>query len=67
MTWKWHWPWQSVAKDTGEEAQAELAKLKQRDEEIALLAEELREMRRRNNFSRMVNEAISRKTREGGA
>lgn len=63
---RWRWPWTHVAEDTSDEAQAELEKLEERDDEVTRLGKQLQEAHRRNNFSSMVNEAISRKAREQG-
>jgi hypothetical protein len=62
---KWHWPWQHEAEDTSKEARAELEKLDRRDEEVTRLGKKLRETEERNNFSKMVSEAIARRTRGG--
>ena len=54
---RFRWPWRSPAKG---DAVAELAKLCDRDGEVERLGRELRETRSRNNFSAMVNYALSR-------
>lgn len=52
------------AEDTSEEAQEELARLEDREPEVARLSSELQEIQRRNNFSGMVDRAI-RRTAQG--
>lgn len=52
MSW-WHWP-------VDDEARERLAQIEERAPEVARLAEELREIQRRNHFSEMVLDAISR-------
>jgi hypothetical protein len=66
MSWSWRWPpWRS-APDTTDEALEQLHRLTCQDAEVARLARQLRETRRRNNFSTMVDAAISRRVREEG-
>lgn len=60
------WPWRR-AEDTSGEAIEQLRRLERNDGEVAKLAEELIDVQRRNNFSRMVDVAISRRRlREDG-
>jgi hypothetical protein len=63
---KLHWPWKREAEDTSDEARTELKTLGQRDEEVARLGEKLRETQERNNFSKMVGDAIARRERRRG-
>lgn len=60
MTWTWRWltPWRRQTDPT--EAGGHLARLEGLDDEVAQLGRELREIRRRNHFSRMVAAAIAR-------
>jgi len=60
---RWHWPPWTRHVDTTDEAKAAIEQLDQLDAEIRELSEQLKAVRRRNNFSIMVNEAIAR-TRE---
>lgn len=62
---RWRWPPWRAAEDTSEEAQAQLRKLERRDPEVERLGAELRETQKRNNFSGMVEIAISRRVQEG--
>lgn len=59
VAWLWH-----QVEDKSEEAKAELQKLKVKDAEVTRLGRELREAQRRNNFSGMVADAISRVAKE---
>jgi len=60
---KWQWPPWTRHVDTTDEARATLEQLAQLDAEIHELSKQLKAVRRRNNFSIMVNEALAR-TRE---
>ena len=62
---RWRWPWRRVV-DTSDEACGYLRRLEQHDPEVARLAAELIEVRRRNNFSVMVDAALARAPRERG-
>jgi hypothetical protein len=66
MSWKWRWPRRRKALDRSEEALEYLRQLQENDEEIARLAAELGEAKRRNHFSLMVDAAISRRARREG-
>ena len=59
------WRFWSKAEDNPGEAQAEMAKLEDREPEVDRLSIELREIQKRNNFSGMVDRAIRRSTQEG--
>jgi len=54
------WRFWSRAETNSGEAQAEMAKLEERDPEVARLSAELEEIKYRNNFSGMVDRAIRR-------
>ena len=54
------WKFWIRAENNPSEAQAELAKLSERDPEVARLARELQVIKHRNNFSGMVDRAIHR-------
>ena len=51
----------------GREAAAHLEQLEMREPEIQQLGHELREIRRRNNFSGMVDRAIARRAHHEGS
>jgi hypothetical protein len=57
-------PWRR-SEDRSAEAQAQLAKLERRDDEVEQLGRELRERQHQNNFSGMVATAISRRAQKG--
>jgi hypothetical protein len=63
---KWWPPWRR-AKDTTDEALEHLRRLAERELEVERLGEELRATARKNNFSVMVDAAISRRARAEGA
>lgn len=65
---RWRWPPWRRAEDHSAEARERLAQLEERDAEVQRLAHELRAVRRRNNFSVMVERAIARapRSREEG-
>lgn len=63
MRWRWP-PWRRPDDVTGE-ALEHLAKLEQRDPEVARLGAELRARQRQNNFSGLVQQAIRRSAHEG--
>lgn len=63
MTWRW--PWRR-AEDTSDEAKACLAQLEANEAEVKRLGAELRQVQRHNNFSGMVDAAISRRARAEG-
>jgi hypothetical protein len=63
---RWRWPWRR-ADDTTDEARACLQQLDDNDAEVRRLADELRIVKRRNNFSAMVDAAITRRARREGA
>lgn len=62
----WRWPWRRRVQDTSDEAQAALAQLEANEPEVRRLEAELRETQRKNNFSGMVDAAISRRARAEG-
>jgi hypothetical protein len=64
---RWRWPPWRQADDTTDEARACLQQLEDNDAEVRRLAAELRIAKRRNNFSTMVDAAISRRVRREGA
>lgn len=58
--WWWRKP-----RERSREAEAQLARLMEREPEVKDLGRELREVQRRNHFSEMVNTAMARTAREG--
>lgn len=59
------WPWQRQDSNPHGEAKEAFQQIAARDKEVKRLSHELREAQRRNHFSEMVIEAMTRRTKEG--
>lgn len=62
---RWRWPGRR-ARDTTDEALEQLHRLEECAAEVNRLGAELRQVQRKNNFSRMVDVAFARRSREEG-